>query len=46
MTAQAWACLSGGAADEWTLRENAAAYQRPDVTAAHADPISAAGIPG
>ncbi len=24
----AWAFLDGGAADEWTLRENAAAYQR------------------
>ena len=25
---QAWAYLSGGAADEWTLRENCAAFQR------------------
>ncbi len=28
LTEQAWAYLSGGAADEWTLRENCAAFQR------------------
>jgi len=28
MTEQAWAYVTGGAADEWTLRENGAAFQR------------------
>ena len=28
VSASAWAFLSGGATDEWTLRENGAAYQR------------------
>ncbi len=28
LTQEAWAYVSGGAADEWTLRENCAAFQR------------------
>ncbi len=28
LTEQAWAYIAGGAADEWTLRENAAAFER------------------